>query len=394
MIIFIYWFSISFIVYTYIGYPLFLWLLSIIKSLPVKKSVDNIDKTVSIILSLYNEELNIHKKILNLLEQTYDQDKLEIIIVSDGSTDKSDEIVQGFVTNELDKNDAHIRHSIKFIRIDNNQGKPNALNMAVSVAKGEIIVFSDTRQTYDSNAIKELIGNFDDEKIGSVSGELIFIDCHSNMTIDMGLYWNFEKIIRKMESSTGSVMGATGAIYAIRKELYNEIPKDTLIDDVMIPMDIVMQGYRNIFDSKAIAYDTISTEDSQEKRRKIRTLAGNYQLIQKMPDVLSPIKNPDFIRYISHKVFRLFVPFFLCLLVLSAFLLDGRMYDIVFYGIVVSLLLPIVDDVFPFLLSYDCKGINSLKKISGICRTFYYFNYYALLAFLYYIGPKKGKRIW
>lgn len=264
-------------------------------------------------------------------------------------------------------------------------GKPYALNLGVKEAKGEIIVFTDARQRFEANAIKELTANFHDSSVGCVSGELFFYEnTKSSIKHEMGLYWNYEKQIRKLESKINSVAGATGAIYAIRKNLYKPIPSDILLDDVLIPMQVVLQGFRTIFDSTAKAYDWVSKDIKQEKRRKIRTLLGNWQLITKYPILLLPFKNPIWWQFISHKITRLFVPFFLILLFLTAFALKGLFYQLTWLTMLSI-----------FLFSFLERPLNNysiLFKLSKLARTFLMLNYFAFLSFFYFISGKKN--IW
>jgi cellulose synthase/poly-beta-1,6-N-acetylglucosamine synthase-like glycosyltransferase len=148
----------------------------------------------------------------------------------------------------------------------------------------------------------------------------------------IGIYWKYEKFIRKMESSLYSMSGATGAIYAIRRKLYQPIPKETILDDVIIPINIVLSGYRVVFEENAKAYDRVVATAKQEKTRKIRTLSGNYQILFQMPELLNPFKNKIFCQLMSHKVFRLFVPFALILVIISnAFLSNTLPYGIMLF---------------------------------------------------------------
>jgi hypothetical protein len=219
-----------------------------------------------------------------------------------------------------------------------------------------------------------------------VSGELV-LDGESRNSISkqMGFYWNLEKRIRKMESAIDSVPGATGAIYAVRKSLFQPLPEDALLDDVLIPMNVVFQGYRSIYDMGSVAHDTNSENLFQEKRRKVRTSLGNYQLLQIDPRLLSPTRNPLFFRYVSHKVFRLFVPFFFLVALGSSIILDGVFYKFVFALSAATFLFPFID-----------KFINSvpvLEKISTAACTFVSLNYFAAVALMHFRRPGK-KRVW
>lgn len=346
---------------------------------------------VSVIIAARNEEKNIRRRIHNILDQDYAKDKMEIIIVSDGSTDATNDIVREFipVNQKGSYSNPDVPCTMKLIELDETKGKANALNIGIQQATGEFIVFADARQDFERNAIKELVANFNDQSVGCVSGELLLCggpDTSMKREMrEMGLYWNFEKTIRKMEAAIHSAAGATGAIYAIRRWLFTRLPEETLLDDVFVPMGVVFKGYRTVFDGQAIAYDTYSEDLSQEKRRKIRTLLGNYQLLQIMPGLLSPRKNPIFFRYLTHKVFRLFIPFFFLVLLFSALMAEGFIYKLAFVFGIIILLLSLFDKVFsPF---------PYLRKMSTVARTFVSLNYFAFLAFFAFIFWGK-KKVW
>jgi poly-beta-1,6-N-acetyl-D-glucosamine synthase len=318
----IFWTAFFFVFYTYAGYPLLLFFWSRCFPKKIKKSTLNVFPAVSIVIAAKNEEKNIGPRLDNLLAQNYPKDKLEIIIISDGSNDKTEAIVLEYSTISNTNTP-----SIKLFSFENSKGKPSAINQGVTCAKGEIIVFTDARQKFDVNAIEELVANFNDPKVGCVSGELLFVkDSDSTIREEMGLYWKIEKTVRKLESTIGSVVGATGAIYAIRKSLFQELPQETLLDDVLTPMNITLQGFRTIFESNACAYDVVSQNARQEWRRKVRTLSGNWQLLHIKPALFSPLHNPLWWRFLSHKFFRLLVPFCLPVLLVSALLAGGTFY--------------------------------------------------------------------
>jgi biofilm PGA synthesis N-glycosyltransferase PgaC len=293
----LFWISLFIIFYAYAGYPLFLWISSRLRHIEVRKG--HLEQSVSVILAVFNEETRIGKRLENLLQQDYPKEKLEIIVVSDGSSDGTCAIVRSFAGS-----------GVRFLDLGVRRGKALALNAGVAAAEGEIIVFADARQRFEQNAISRLVANFSDPGVGCVSGELLFMrDDTSLIKAEMGAYWSYEKWVRKMESATGSVVGATGAIYAIRRALYRPLPSDTILDDVLTPLTIVAQSYRCIFDGSAKAYDILSKDAAQEWRRKVRTLAGNWQLLSLRPELLLPWRNPLWGRFISHKIMRIVVPF-------------------------------------------------------------------------------------
>lgn len=326
-----FWFSIITILYTYAVYPVIVYILSIFCKKPVKRTYPY--PLVSILMAVHNEEKNIERKMESLLVLDYPGSRIEILIGSDGSTDDTEKIIAGYrgrgsgdriqdtgfrvqgtgdgIKDEEQKAQSENRPVIRLFRQEKRKGKPSILNMLVKEAKGEILIFTDARQRLDKSSVDELVKNFADRKVGSVSAELHFEGEGLKTGSGMGLYWKYEKFIRKYESRIGSMMGATGALYAIRKELFIELPKDLILDDVYIPMNIVQKGYRAIFDKKAKIYDRYSANPQEEFLRKTRTLAGNFQLFTNMNWILNPFKSPIAWQFISHKLLRLAVPFLL-----------------------------------------------------------------------------------
>jgi biofilm PGA synthesis N-glycosyltransferase PgaC len=179
----------------------------------------------------------------------------------------------------------------------------------------------------DRAAVRELVSNFEDPSVGAVTGELFLLNESGNEAGDtVGLYWRYEKALRSMESDIHSTLGATGALYAMRREWYRPIPIHTILDDVAIPMNAVLGGKRVVFDRAARAYDCVASSLGSEFTRKVRTLTGNFQLLKLMPELLLPWRNPVFVQFVSHKVGRLLVPYFLLFLFLSNPFLQGAAY--------------------------------------------------------------------
>jgi len=326
-----------FIIYTYAGYPLILIIHEIFVHKGTLKSYG--EPKISVVIAVHNEESKILRRIDNLFAQKYPRDKFDIIVVSDGSTDQTVPIL-----NQAGYSNLNV------IEISQNVGKALALNYGVERATAEIIVFADARQTFAPDVLRELVANFSDPLVGCVSGELILLqNAESQIQAEMGGYWKYEKLIRKAESVTGSVIGATGAIYAIRKALYLPLPAGTLLDDVIIPMNIVMAGYRTVFDGAAVAYDVTSKDFSQEWKRKVRTLAGNWQLLSIAPKLINPWMNPYWWRFLSHKLFRVIVPFVLFALFIAGALAEAKIYFIITIAETTFYLLMLLTLFFPAL---------------------------------------------
>lgn len=314
----IFWSSFVLVVYVYFGYPALLALVRRMAAQPVRKAY--IEPAVTLVIAAHNEREHIEKKLRNCLDMDYLKRKLQIIVSLDGPTDGTEFIVWKYASK-----------GVELVHTKDHRGKAYALNNALRHATGEIVVFADVRQTFDRSAIRELVANFADKSVGAVSGELLLMDdSKEEARTGVGLYWRYEKAIRSMESEIHSILGATGAIYAIRRELYRELPDDTLLDDMLIPLRIVFDGKRAVFDPAAKAYDVVACCPMAEYGRKVRTLAGNYQLLARLPQLLAPWRNPLFIQFLSHKIGRLLVPHaLLAMLVSNIFMLDG-IYAVLF----------------------------------------------------------------
>ena len=286
----VYWSSLAVIGYTYAGYPLLVYGLSRLRPRAARSA--DIEPTVSVVLAAHNESAHLRAKIAGLLALDYPADKLEIIVVSDGSTDDTDEIVGSFADR-----------GVILERIERPSGKPTALNRGVARATGELVLFCDARQRVSPGALRALVRLFADPDVGAVSGEL-----HMPGERGPGVYWRYEAFIRAHESNVDSLVGATGALYAIRRKLYRMLPEDTLVDDMFTPLQIVLRGYRVVFEPGATLYD-VEASPAGEFARKARTLAGNFQLLRHLPQVLHPLRNRVFFQLVSHKLMRLACPF-------------------------------------------------------------------------------------
>jgi poly-beta-1,6-N-acetyl-D-glucosamine synthase len=295
--------SLAILLYTYLAYPLLLAVLAPICGGAVGKAYAT--PSVTIVIAAWNEVARIKERIENCLEQNYPESLLEIVVVSDGSTDGTVQAARSIGSSR-----------VRVIVGETKAGKAQALNSGVAIAKGKVIVFADARQSFSKGALRELVANFSDPGVGAVTGELVLEESDGGSTRSHagGLYWKIEKWMRKNEGIIDSTIGATGAIYAVRRALFRSLPPNAILDDLLLPMQIVMQGYRVVFEPQAKAYDFVTADYRAEFSRKVRTLAGNYQAMSLCPELLSPWKNRLFFQFISHKVCRLIAP--LCLLLL------------------------------------------------------------------------------
>jgi len=255
---------------------------------------------------VYNGEPWIAAKLESILRLNYPHDLVEILVLSDGSSDGTHEIVEGFASR------ANLR-----LTVLPRGGKAVALNAGIAKASGEILFFTDVRQELEPDCLANLVECFADPQVGAASGELVIRDGTGNEEASVGLYWKYEKWIRKQQSRIDSVMGTTGCIYAMRRTLAVPLPRGTLVDDMFLPLGAFFQGYRVILDGTAIAYD-YPTQLSSEFRRKVRTLAGVYQVIGQYPALLTP-KNRMWVHFMSHKLARLLMPWAMLVAFLTSF---------------------------------------------------------------------------
>jgi biofilm PGA synthesis N-glycosyltransferase PgaC len=264
------------------------------------------------VMAVRNEAHRLPARIRNLLSLDYSGER-QIIVVSDGSTDHPERALAG------------APDSVELVVIAPS-GKAAALNAGVARARHDLVVFADARQTFAPDALRLLVAPFRDARIGGVTGELVLdAEVHSGsrasesaVSEGVGLYWRYEKALRRFESTIGSTLGATGAIYALRRALWQPLPPDTLLDDVLAPMRAVLDGYKVVFEDRAKAFDRASADARAESRRKIRTLAGNVQILWLEPRLLVPFVNPVWLQYMSHKLGRLVVPYALAGLLVSS----------------------------------------------------------------------------
>jgi cellulose synthase/poly-beta-1,6-N-acetylglucosamine synthase-like glycosyltransferase len=296
-----------------------------VKLAPRRVRCAPIAPSVSIVVAARNEGSTLDARIENLLALDYPRELVQIVVASDGSTDATDVILDQYA----DRVDA--------VRLTAG-GKARALNAAVALARHEILVFADARQSFAPDALRALVAPFADPEIGCVSGELV-LDCEldgqsSAMGDGVGFYWKYEKWLRRQESTVASMLGVTGAIYALRRSLWRRLPSETILDDVLTPMRAALAGFRVVFEPRARAFDRVAGRASDEFHRKTRTLAGNFQLLAIEPRLLLPIVNPLWIQFMSHKVGRLVVPYALCLLLLSSVVLarESVIYSLAFAG--------------------------------------------------------------
>jgi poly-beta-1,6-N-acetyl-D-glucosamine synthase len=359
--VWVFWLSVAAVAYVYGGYPL---LLRAWAALRPRRCGWRSRPTcgVSIVVAARNEAALLPDRIDNLLSLDVPGNR-QIIVVSDGSTDNTCDVL------------ARYRDEVDLVELPPG-GKALALNAGVARARHDVVVFADARQVFAADALVELVAPLTDPRVGGVTGELLLdaeaacrrsgrdrrarerrvavragaadrrLDdrrrtLRSTIADGIGLYWKYEKDLRRLESAIGSTLGATGAIFAMRRALYRPLPAETILDDVLTPMRVVLAGYRVVFNDRARAFDRAAADADAEARRKVRTLAGNYQILALEPRLLLPWANPVWLQYLSHKVGRLAVPYALLAAFAASIVLSGAhfIYALALAGQVVLYLL-------------------------------------------------------
>jgi cellulose synthase/poly-beta-1,6-N-acetylglucosamine synthase-like glycosyltransferase len=345
-----YWFAFGIIIYAYFGYPIILFLLSSI-FYPQKKAEAKENHTwpsVSLLIAAYNEEKVIGAKIENCLALDYPKDLLNVWIASDGSSDKTNNIVRNYVS--ANKN----IHLLEFPRT----GKSGMLNQAMQSLKGEIVVFSDANTEYSTDAIKRLVKHFEKPDVGCVSGRLFYRNPGNTISgKGESIYWKYETALKQMESKLGYVAGANGAIYAIRRDLFETFPPRAINDDFTLSMKIVMKGFKSLYDENAIVYEDGAPTMQSEFNRHVRDGAGHYIAVVHLLGLLNPLMGLRSFIYWSHRIFRWMIPFLLILLfMVNISLLDEWSYRVlfilqcIFYSIAVIGWIGIKKANLPFLI--------------------------------------------
>lgn len=338
----IFWLSAFAITYAYVGYPLTLWLISFFIKVPIKKA--DITPSVSLVISAYNEENVLASKIENALALDYPRHLFEIAVLSDGSTDNTNNIIHSFALRS--------QYVIPCI-VPKNKGKTACLNEFVPRLNGEIIIFSDANSFYEGDLVRRIIGPFVDPDIGLVTGGTQYIASQASKSASAtGLYSRLEKLTKSLETKTGSCVGADGAVFAIRKSLFDPLKPDE-INDLIIPFHIISKGYRVILEPSISCTEEIPGQ-REGFNRQVRITARTLRAIFRYRHLLSPFRYPMFsFCLFSHKIMKFLVPFFLvALLITNVFLALG---DDSFYKIVLALQ----------AIFYGCALIGFLKRAAG-----------------------------
>jgi cellulose synthase/poly-beta-1,6-N-acetylglucosamine synthase-like glycosyltransferase len=364
------WVALAWVFYTFAGYPALIW--AVARTARRTWQTAPVRARVAVVIVVHNEAERLRAKLDSCLAQDYPPELLRVVVVSDGSTDATTEIVRSYA-----------QPRVTLLEGAERRGKAACLNDAVAGCSEEILVFTDARQRLGVDAVSALVRNFADPRIGAASGELMF-DCEGTTQFGEGVdaYWRYEKFIRRHESAVHSVVGATGALYAVRRSAFQPVPPDTILDDVLIPMNVVRGERRVVFEGQARAFDRPAQRISEESRRKVRTLAGNFQLLFKHPWLLNPLANPVFFQFVSHKVVRLFAPYALVLAAVCSLILvgDGSTYAAALVAFQAACYgLALLGLVWPW--SQRARAIR-------FCTTFLLLNWFAVLGLLHYLRQR------
>jgi cellulose synthase/poly-beta-1,6-N-acetylglucosamine synthase-like glycosyltransferase len=324
----LFWLAVGIIVYTYAVFPLLVFLRGLWWRRPYQAA--DITPRVTLVIAAYNEANNIRAKLNNVLALDYPRELLEVLVASDGSTDGTNEIVHGYA-----------EQGIRLLALP-RQGKAGALNSAVATATGEILVFSDANSMYAPDAIRALVRPFADPEVGGVAGNQVYLKENRSSGADAGeqSYWNFDRKLKQSQSQAGNAISATGAIYAIRRSLFQPVAIG-VTDDFAISTDIIVQGYRLVFAPAARAYEPVAASSGLEFGRKVRVITRGLRGVIVRRKLLNPLRHGFYaLQLFSHKVLRRLVVFpLLLLLVTNLFLWNKGLFyqftllaQVVLYG--------------------------------------------------------------
>jgi len=323
----VFWLAVAVPFYAYIGYPLTLLFLRLLLHRNIAKK--EITPRISLLIPAYNESENIERKILNSLALDYPLDLFEIVIACDGSKDNTPELAHTIAAKP------EARGRVRVLDYPVNMGKITVLNTAVRELTGDIIVFSDASAILNPNALRLLVRNFADPKVGSVSGKYTVIKPHEvNIGGSEDFYWRYETFLKTQESMVSSAIGGHGHLHAIRRELYPFPPPGTINDDYIIHASVIAKGWRAAYEPEAVI-----REEAKEMTgfgRRIRIMAGNIQQLREIRPLLNPLRPLPVFFFVCHKALRLLVPFaMIAAFVANLFLLSYPLYQVLFAAQVV-----------------------------------------------------------
>lgn len=320
-----FWLSVLFIVYPLAIYPALVYVIGLIRPRPVKRRAWI--PSVTVLIPAYNEAQHIAATVQNKLDQDYPTDRLQIIVVSDGSTDSTDDIVRGFASR-----------GVQLIRLDQRQGKAVALNEGVRHANGEILVFNDANSLFAPDGIRRLVENFADPEVGNVCGSLT-LEAHGADAAGVGCvaYNKYEHVVRMLETRAGSIIGVNGGVDAVRKELYRDVPKH-LITDLVLPLEVIRAKRRVVYDGRVQSFEVANSDIGSEFRMRVRVALRGLQGLAYMRPLLNPVRYPWVaFSLLSHKALRYFSFVFLLIASVTNPMLSSTRFHAVLFVIQVIL---------------------------------------------------------
>jgi len=301
------------VLYTWVIYPILICVLSRVvgDAKACSRLADSNLPSVSLLIAAHNEQAVIEERLINALAVDYPGEKLEIVIASDGSSDRTAEIVRRYADR-----------GVRLLDYGKRRGKACVLNSAVAEVQSEIIVLSDANTMFESSAIRNLVNWFQEPRVGAVCGALVLTDHRTGRNVD-GMYWRYETFLKKCEGKIGALLGSNGAIYAIRRDLFPRIPDNTIVDDFVIPLLAKLRtGCRIVFEPAAVAHEEVAPEMGDEFRRRARIGAGGYQAMALLWRLLDPRRGWIALSFFSHKLLRWLCPFLLLTILASSVLLQ------------------------------------------------------------------------
>lgn len=365
----IFWVAFSLVVYSYVLYPVVVGFWAKLTKPPQTADICSREDWpfVSLIIAAYKEEKVIQERIDNALAFDYPADRYEVLIGCDGDLDRTGEIVR-----------ATSDPRIKLMQFPQRRGKPSVLNDCVPAAQGDLLAFSDANTFWNPDALKRLVRHYDDSKVGGVCGQLLLTDPETGANVD-GVYWRYENFLKRCEGRIGALLGANGAIYSIRKELWQPIPANTIVDDFLIGMNIHVQGRKFLFDESAVANEESAPDMGAEFHRRARIGAGGFQSMAWLATLLNPLRGKVALAFWSHKVLRWFCPMFLTAMLLTNLaLLPAPLYVATLIAQVAFYLVALLGKVLP--------GRGALGRLVKLPAMFTSMNAALLVGFVRWIS--------
>lgn len=367
--IIVFWIAALLLGYAYVGYPALVLVMARVRPMPILRG--NAQPAVTVVMTVHDAAGDLAAKLDNLSSLDYPPGRLDIVVACDGCSDASAAIAR-----------AHAGRAVTVLEYAERRGKAACLNDAVAAATGELLLMVDVRQRVEADALRRLVSCLDDPTVGVAAGELRFEDPETGFAASVDTYWKYEKAIRLAESASGSAIGVSGALYAVRRRLFPVVPAGTVLDDVFVPMQVLRAGHRVVLEQGAVAWDRPSHNSTQERGRKLRTLAGNFQLVALAPWLLVPWVNPAWLRFVSHKLLRLLSPWLLLAFAVASISLAGLhgIYQLAAAGLALFAVLVLLARVVP--------PMARLLPVR-VASAFAHMNLYAAQALFTWIGNRR-----